>query len=198
MATDLATIHGTEKDKVNCSFFYKVGACRHGDACSRNHHRPEVSPTILLTNMYDNPLSHKEEEKMTADELKVVRDGFNVFYEDVFNELAERGEIDEMIVCANLNEHMLGNVFVRFHDVKGAESAMKILLARYYGGRMIQPSYSHVTDFRDAKCKQQEAGNCERGGFCNFIHVLEPNHALKRKLLERQPLRRQRLGLKPY
>ena len=35
MAEYLASIFGTEKDKVNCSFFFKIGACRHGDRCSR-------------------------------------------------------------------------------------------------------------------------------------------------------------------
>ncbi|CAJ0649888.1 16608_t:CDS:2 [Entrophospora sp. SA101] len=30
MAEYLASIYGTEKDKVNCSFYFKIGACRHG------------------------------------------------------------------------------------------------------------------------------------------------------------------------
>ena len=29
-AEHLARIHGTEEDKVNCPFYYKIGACRHG------------------------------------------------------------------------------------------------------------------------------------------------------------------------
>lgn len=51
----LASIFGTEKDKVNCSFFFKIGACRHGDKCSRLHNRPTFSQTILLQNLYANP-----------------------------------------------------------------------------------------------------------------------------------------------
>ena len=35
-ATHLARIHGTEEDKVNCPFYFKIGACRHGDRCSRH------------------------------------------------------------------------------------------------------------------------------------------------------------------
>ena len=31
-------------------------ACRHGDRCSRLHNRPTISPTILLHNMYQNPI----------------------------------------------------------------------------------------------------------------------------------------------
>ncbi|KAK1344006.1 hypothetical protein QTO34_014564 [Cnephaeus nilssonii] len=33
MTEYLASIFGTEKDKVNCSFYFKIGACRHGDRC---------------------------------------------------------------------------------------------------------------------------------------------------------------------
>ncbi|EKE42803.1 hypothetical protein ENUP19_0319G0030 [Entamoeba nuttalli] len=193
MAQDLASIHGTEKDKVNCAFFFKIGACRHGDSCTRNHFQPEISRTILLTHLYDNPYIHKEESSMTEDEKKKIKKDFNIFYEDIFNELAKHGEIDEMLVCRNLSEHMTGNVYVRFRDEKNASEAMKFLLARYYAGRMIQPSYSHVTDFKEARCKQYESGECDRHGFCNFLHVIEPNHSLQRKLFERQPLRQKRI-----
>jgi splicing factor U2AF subunit len=51
MANHLASIFGTEKDRVNCPFYFKIGACRHGDRCSRLHNRPTISPTLLLHNM---------------------------------------------------------------------------------------------------------------------------------------------------
>ena len=35
MADRLAKKFGTEDDKVNCPFYYKIGACRHGDSCTR-------------------------------------------------------------------------------------------------------------------------------------------------------------------
>ena len=49
------TIHARACTSVNCPFFYKMGACRHGDRCSRLHHKPLFSPTILLPHMYQNP-----------------------------------------------------------------------------------------------------------------------------------------------
>lgn len=55
MAEHLASIFGTEKDRVNCPFFFKIGACRHGDRCSRLHTKPSISPTLLLSNMYQRP-----------------------------------------------------------------------------------------------------------------------------------------------
>ena len=41
--------------RVNCSFFFKIGACRHGERCSRLHNKPTFSQTILLQNLYLNP-----------------------------------------------------------------------------------------------------------------------------------------------
>ena len=35
-AEHLARIHGTEEDKVNCPFYYKIGACRHGKSLFLN------------------------------------------------------------------------------------------------------------------------------------------------------------------
>ncbi len=55
MAEHLASIFGTEKDRVNCPFYFKIGACRHGDRCSRMHNRPTISPTLLFSNMYQRP-----------------------------------------------------------------------------------------------------------------------------------------------
>jgi splicing factor U2AF subunit len=79
MATLLASLYGTEKDKYNCSFYYKMGACRHGEKCSRKHNRPEYSPTILLPNVYLNP-GHDPTCNMTPDQLQ---EHFDLFYEDV-------------------------------------------------------------------------------------------------------------------
>ncbi|XP_008561448.1 PREDICTED: uncharacterized protein LOC103581374 [Galeopterus variegatus] len=41
--------------RVNCSFYFKIGACRHGDRCSRLHNKPTFSQTILIQNIYRNP-----------------------------------------------------------------------------------------------------------------------------------------------
>lgn len=48
---------GDSLRQVNCPFFYKIGACRHGDRCSRQHHKPPFSQTILVQNLYQNPVS---------------------------------------------------------------------------------------------------------------------------------------------
>ena len=84
MADHLASIYGTEKDKVNCSFYFKMGACRHGDSCTRKHVRPSFSPTILMPNVYINP-SHDPACTLTPAQLQ---QHFDLLYEDLWCEMA--------------------------------------------------------------------------------------------------------------
>lgn len=38
--------------RVNCSFYFKIGACRHGDRCSRLHNKPTFSQVCLHLKLY--------------------------------------------------------------------------------------------------------------------------------------------------
>lgn len=100
MANYLASIFGTEQDKVNCSFYYKIGACRHGDRCSRKHVKPSYSQTILMPNMYQNP-AYDPKNKMNPSQLQTH---FDAFYEDVWCEMCRYGELEELVVCDNNND----------------------------------------------------------------------------------------------
>lgn len=58
MAVQLSRVHCTEEDKVNCPFFFKNGACRYGDKCTRRHLKPSISQTLLFARMYEsNPVA---------------------------------------------------------------------------------------------------------------------------------------------
>lgn len=100
MANYLASIFGTEQDKVNCSFYYKIGACRHGDRCSRKHVKPSYSQTILLPNLYQNP-AYDPKSKLDAKQLQMH---FDAFYEDFWCEMCKFGEVEEVVVCDNNND----------------------------------------------------------------------------------------------
>ena len=63
----------------------QIGACRHGDRCSRKHIRPPFSQTILLPNVYHNP-AHDPVCKLNEKELQ---EGFDAVYEDLYCELAK-------------------------------------------------------------------------------------------------------------
>lgn len=184
MADRLASIYGTEKDKVNCSFYFKIGACRHGDECSRKHVKPLYSTTILIPNAYVNPVHSFPDHEWDPAEVDRM---FNLFYEDIFTEASLRyGEIDEIRICDNVGDHLIGNVYIRFRREEDAERAMQSINKRFYGGRPMYAELSPVTDFGEACCRQFETGECTRSGFCNFMHVKKPAPDLERELFAAQ------------
>lgn len=165
--------------RVNCSFYYKIGACRHGDKCSRKHVKPNYSVTLLIPNIYLNP-SHDPNCVLAPAQLQ---QHFDLFYEDMFLELASRyGPIEEMIICDNIGDHLIGNVYVRFKEEDAAGRAVEELNKRWYAGRPIFAELSPVTDFRESCCRQYENGECNRGGYCNFMHLKYPARELKKEL----------------
>ena len=72
----------------------------------------------------------------------------------VFEELEKFGKIEELNVCANLGDHMIGNVYVKYDEEEQAEKALNALNGRFYAGRLIMAEYSPVTDFRE--CQRDE------------------------------------------
>lgn len=187
MAEHLASIFGTEKDRVNCPFYFKIGACRHGDRCSRLHTKPSVSPTLLLSNMYQRPdmITPGVDAQGNPLDPRKMQDHFEDFYEDLFEELNKYGEIESLNVCDNLADHMVGNVYVQFREEEHAGNALKNLTGRYYAGRPIIVDFSPVTDFREATCRQYEENVCNRGGYCNFMHLKKISRELRRQLFGR-------------
>lgn len=184
MANYFASIFGTEKDKVNCSFYFKIGACRHGDRCSRVHNKPSFSQTILIQNLYVN-LQNSARAQRNGKEIPDVENQkhFDEFYEDIYVELEEKyGPIEEMNVCDNLGDHLIGNVYVKFRTEEDAEKAVECLNNRWFAGKPVYAELSTVTDFREAACRQYEIGTCERAGQCNFMHIKQVSDKLKRHL----------------
>mmetsp|Transcript_29713 Transcript_29713/g.21479 ORF Transcript_29713/g.21479 Transcript_29713/m.21479 type:complete len:162 (+) Transcript_29713:109-594(+) len=161
MADRLAKIFGTEEDKVNCPFYFKIGACRHGDTCTRHHNKPPLSQTMVFSHLYENPpaaIAFSDSLKVPESALVEAVNHFEDFYEEVFMELAKFGEIEEMAVADNIGDHMIGNVYTKFVTEEQAKAAMQGLNGRFYAGRTIMCEYSPVSDFREAKCRQYNDG----------------------------------------
>ncbi|CAI9097830.1 OLC1v1034335C2 [Oldenlandia corymbosa var. corymbosa] len=194
MAEHLASIFGTEKDRVNCPFYFKIGACRHGDRCSRLHTKPSISPTLLLSNMYQRPdmITPGVDPQGQPLDPKKIQHHFEDFYEDLFEELSKYGEIQNLNICDNLADHMVGNVYVQFREEDHAAAALQNLSGRFYAGRPIIVDFSPVTDFREATCRQYEENVCNRGGYCNFMHLKKISRELRRQLFGRSKRRRSR------
>lgn len=129
--------------RVNCSFYFKIGACRHGDRCSRIHNKPTFSQTVLLQNLYVNPQNSAKSADGSHCEYCIqyniqlldnfsfkiflililvvanvsdeeMQEHYDNFFEDVFVECEDKyGEIEEMNVCDNLGDHLVGNVYIK-------------------------------------------------------------------------------------
>ncbi len=100
--------------------------------------------------MYVNP-NYKAvqlEEAIEVDD-KEAQTHFDEFYEDVFTELGNFGEIEEMHVTGNLGDHLTGNLYVKFRNEEDAEKALRALHGRFYAGRPVTGEFSPVTDFRE-------------------------------------------------
>ncbi|KAK9280411.1 hypothetical protein L1049_014100 [Liquidambar formosana] len=194
MAEHLASIFGTEKDRVNCPFYFKIGACRHGDRCSRLHTKPSISPTLLLSNMYQRPdmITPGVDPQGQPIDPRKIQQHFEDFYEDLFEELSKYGEIESLNICDNLADHMVGNVYVQFREEEHAANAVRNLSGRFYAGRPIIVDFSPVTDFREATCRQYEENTCNRGGYCNFMHLKKISRELRRQLFGRYRRRHSR------
>src|ERR1700761_4779923 len=57
-------------------------------------------------------------------------------------------------------------------------------------GRPLYAELSPVTDFRESCCRQNENGECNRGGFCNFMHLRLASKDLVRQLRHGQRVER--------
>jgi splicing factor U2AF 35 kDa subunit len=98
-----------------------------------------------------------------------VQQHFDAFYEDFYSELCKYGELEEMHVCDNVGDHLIGNVYARYKYEEDAGKAIEALNSRWYAARPVYAELSPVTDFREACCRQHTESQCMRGGFCNFM-----------------------------
>jgi len=185
LAEHLARVFGTEEDPVNCSFYFKVGACRAGDKCSKKHNHPIISQTLLMTNMYPVPqeaIAIANEEFWDDEMYDRAQKHVEGFYEDVVVTLASYGEIEEVIVVENTMPYMLGNVYVKYRFEEDAAKALTGLTGRYYMGKLISAEYAPVTDFREARCRAHHETRCSRLGCCRFLHFKHIPKAVKRRV----------------
>jgi splicing factor U2AF subunit len=158
---------------------------RHGDRCSRIHNKPTISQTLLMPNMYHNPALQVTPSGPAMTDPRALQEHFEDFYEDIFEELDKFGEVENLNVCDNQADHLVGNVYVKFKEEEAAGKAAAALMGRYYNGRPIVVEFSPVTDFREATCRQYEENTCNRGGFCNFMHLKPISRDLRRRLFGR-------------
>ena len=167
----LASIYGTESDVNNCSFYHKVGACKHGSGCSKSHIKPIFSNIVLLSNLLS-----------TTKDIPIEK-----CFEDIFCELSIKyGQIEDMIIAANRSSHLKGSVYVKFVDDRSAEAAVNDLNNRFYDDKPIFTELSPVDNLRDAVCRSFTQGRCNRPDTCNFVHTELISRSVTANLYNRQ------------
>lgn len=95
-----------------------------------------------------------------------------------------------MHVCDNVGDHLIGNVYARYDWEEEAQRAVEAINHKWYAGRPLSAELSPVTDFREACCRQNDQGECTRGGFCNFMHLRKPTRQLVKELQREQKVER--------
>ncbi len=171
MAEQLARVFGSEVDKLNCPFYLKTGACRHGDSCTRTHHKVRVSSTILLKHAYLNPpaaVALAEGQDVKDADVEASQRHVEIFFEEIFAECARVGFVEEVKISDNVGDHLIGNVYVRFARETDARRALEIL--RNFRSQAVETELCAIGNLHDVRCRQFDDGECARGGFCNFLH----------------------------
>lgn len=128
--------------------------------------------------MYQNPEVRSKVEVNKEE----VNSNFEEFYRDIFIEANLLAEVDEIVVCENHNDHMNGNVYMKFKNEKDAELVRDNFSSRWFNSKPIYCELSPVQDFRDSTCRQHDTSSCDRGNLCNFMHIKRPSNELMRSL----------------
>jgi len=134
--------------------------------------------------MYINPANQAsivDGQSLEYDEQESL-EHFEEFYEDIFAEFSKFGQVEELNVCDNLGEHLVGNVYVKYTHEEAAEKCVVNLNGRFYAGKPLYCELSPVTNFGEARCRQFDMGECSRGGYCNFMHLKKISQELEKKL----------------
>merc|ERR1711904_527871 len=71
----------------------------------------------------------------------------------------------------------------KYYHEEDAERALGKLTGRFYSGKLIQAEYTTVSDFREARCRAFHETRCNRGAYCNFLHIKHIPKAIKRRVV---------------
>ncbi|XP_011866151.1 PREDICTED: U2 small nuclear ribonucleoprotein auxiliary factor 35 kDa subunit-related protein 2 [Vollenhovia emeryi] len=175
----LREVSDNQPTKDLCPFFSKTGACRHGNACSKNHHKIFLSKVILIPGFYShfslekNLAEYDTDVALEFENAEMLRH-YHEFFQDVIGELESFGRIKTFKCCCNMEIHLRGNVYIEYYTERDAARAWRSLSGRWYGGKQLNCDFVHMISWRKAICGIAE---CPKGSkFCNFLHTFKNPH----------------------
>ncbi|XP_066255118.1 U2 small nuclear ribonucleoprotein auxiliary factor 35 kDa subunit-related protein 2 [Euwallacea similis] len=174
----LKTVMESNPGKDLCPFFQKVSACRFFDMCSRNHLRPGISRTLLITNFFTDMSLQIGETEHGSDvsleyELEDTYQCYKDFFLDVTREFEKCGSILRFLCCCNHELHLRGNVYVEYKTTREALVAYHKFNGRWYAGRQLNVQFCNVASWKAAICGLFFWKKCPKGNACNFLHSFE-------------------------
>jgi splicing factor U2AF 35 kDa subunit len=170
-------------EKETCAFFTKIGSCRHGETCNKTHVKPPFSQTVLIKGIYYSPMipivnEGKDVEKEL--DVKMYQLTVDDIYEEIVEEVSKFGQLEDVQLLENLNDHMIGSAYIKYADEEHAEACRDSMNQRFYAGRTLKAEFSPVIDFPEGRCRvYDDGGECNRGAYCNFMHIATPSSALR-------------------
>lgn len=128
LPAELYGIQEMNPSKPTCSFYDKVGICRYGLTCERNHKRPKISRFLLVPAFFTNiGLNNTGRASEYGDDLSIEYDehelyrAFEEFFQDVEPEFEKFGRIVQFRVCQNVAKFLRGNVYVEYKSQRWEE-----------------------------------------------------------------------------
>lgn len=128
LPAELYGIQEMNPSKPTCSFYDKVGICRYGLTCDRNHKRPKISRFLLVPAFFTNiGLNNTGRASEYGDDLTIEYDeqelyrAFEEFFQDVEPEFEKFGRIVQFRVCQNVVKFLRGNVYVEYKSQRWVE-----------------------------------------------------------------------------
>lgn len=170
-----------EKEPNLCPFYEKTGACSKGYLCDLIHRNYPLARCLVFHHLYPDPqlfVDHLPPGELSIPE-KVQQNLLDAFYLDIYDVLRGFGQIDDILVCGNRADHLVGNVLVLFREVDAAVRAQLILSDQYYAGRPIHITASPILRLSNAVCKR--AHDCPNGDKCQYIHPMDPSPHIYRE-----------------
>lgn len=166
-----------EHDPYICPFFDKTGSCNKGDLCNKIHRDLPISRTIVFHHIFPDPdmfISMLPQGTLEMEE-KTRQRLVDSFFIDIATMLMQFGQLDDMVICGNKTDNLVGSVLAVFHDSNAALAAQLALNGQYYAGRKIQVSFVPIPRMSIAICNKLDNNECTMGNQCSFIHPLEPD-----------------------
>eukprot|EP00953_Heterococcus_sp_UTEX-ZZ885_P020399 11415-Heterococcus_DN1.PRE.1 len=106
-----------------------------------------------MSHMFQNPASAVVAAGGNPEliDQEAANDEFEDFYEEVFEELSKFGTVEEMNVCDNLGDHLVGNVYVKRSACKqSAATAQTVSASKLQILLSCNPASSSFADEDDA------------------------------------------------